>query len=357
MNKIRKELIYTYRVGNGLVLKRWIISEQDLEIQKSIIQFIKYLYDNCSEFEDMTFKAGNILKSIISALFPYDSLNYPCDTTGKDSTKRNEEEKCHISSQLLFNLISHMLIVTTKQNNKLIPLIELIFDSTPLSINETQLFLFQSKVLFNYIEWLQSNVSRELFLENKIISTNISKFSSYVTDRICAGLFYSDLAKVFFDYLIYMLEQIEEIEQSSNELALNQPATQSSISNTQARSGKMKLEVQVLYKSLNRVTIYLLAAPYGQTRNEYIYVIENIIFHQRVVLNLWNNDTEFIYVLSQLLYNFLLDDNRKLRESSMNVWKLLLLTKSGWFFLFLSSLLFISIHSALQILLSLLHFN
>ena len=315
-------------IDNAMQLKRWVISDNDVDIQKAIIQFTKYLFDNCTEFQEIIWndKKTDILRNIVYVLFPNDSLNYPCDTS-LDTIKKKEEEKCHISASYMFNLLSHFLITSNAHQNKLVILFEKLFDCVPIGHDDSEILLYQTKLIFDFLTSAELSVSQQLFQENKTVANNIAKFCSFIIDRICAGILPS-VGREFFDFLIILLERIEGITETETDFDERYPKTIQPI----IPKGKMKNEIQILYKSLNRITIYLLYAPFGKSKEEFhtnmLHVINNIRYHHKVVLNNWNNDTDFINVLCQLLYNFLLDDNQKLRDGSMNVWKLLLLTKS-----------------------------
>jgi hypothetical protein len=58
-----------------------------------------------------------------------------------------------------------------------------------------------------------------------------------------------------------------------------------------------------------------------------MHTMNNIIYHQRFVFNENNSDQEFIYSLGSLVFPLFLNDNQEIRESSMNVWKMMMITK------------------------------
>ena len=121
-----------------------------------------------------------------------------------------------------------------------------------------------------------------------------------------------------FDFIIEILEKIEDPEAKNTlslSIGLGSGGTLNSIlcaqrhcrilrgmkqigRNTAAkRSPKAGSDISMIYGALNRLIIHLLGVPYGKTRDDFLYIIQKIIFHQRVILTLngtvlvgWNND-------------------------------------------------------------------
>ena len=304
---------------HGVNLYKWKITDKDYEIQQSVFPFISHIYENSPEFQDLLSndKTGERLANILLPLFPHNQLNFPPNNFDLHQTE--EENRCHSSAKYIFEFLQAILVNTALNvNGKLVNLFDQILDATPVNIIESQFILLQSKLLCDFVTFVKS-LPKETIFDKRNLAVNISKFCSYLVDKVCSGLF-AHGGKFTFNFLVELLEKLEGVDISYGE-------NQNKIATNLASKSKMKAEVQMIYRALNRTTIQILGVPHGKTREDFMYVIQTTIFHQQIVLNLWNNDNEFIFVVCHLLYKFLLDDNKQLREGAMNVWKLLLLTK------------------------------
>ena len=213
---------------------------------------------------------------------------------------------------MIFTLLSRVIMSALMHSPKAPAVLEQVIEAVPLNVSQTEFILYQSKVLSDVIELVHDKFHRRVVAENLRLANNLSRLCHYIVDKVVHGLFPQG-GNMVFAFLLHFLERMEDGD------------------NTQASSpasARLRSDIlQQMYRALNRIIIHLLGVPYGRTREDFLSVIQSIVFHQRVVFSPHNQDSEFIHCLCYVLYKFLLDDNRRLREGSMNVWKLLLLTR------------------------------
>ncbi len=94
-----------------------------------------------------------------------------------------------------------------------------------------------------------------------------------------------------------------------------------------ARGGLLRLgksKISPLFKPLNRCALALLGREDSK-----LWIVGQLLYNQRLVINHANDDKVFLYGLVHFLSGFLLADERELRDGSMALFKLLLIVWEG----------------------------
>jgi hypothetical protein len=148
---------------------------------------------------------------------------------------------------------------------------------------------------------------QDLDTSPKIVD-GICRFCTLVCDLAGMGLFPGG-ERSAWECLIEVLEHGESLITDSGRGGL-------------LRFGKGK--VASLFKPLNRCALALL----GRDESK-LWMVGQLLYNQRLVLNHANDDKAFLHGLIHFLAGFLLADDRELRDKSMAVFKLLLIVWEG----------------------------
>ena len=331
---------------DGVILCQWETTDIDLQIQKTIILTLSLIFQKSADFKEKLFNSNHserVIFSLISLLFPHGQLNFPSNDTISEE-EYLENEKCQLSAKYIFDLLSLILLHSAHHlNGKLISTFEMIIDCVPINVNEKQFILLQSKLMYDFTLYIKT-ITKEQLGEDRIFLSNLSKFSSYLVDKVCSSLL-SHATKYIFKFLVELIGKIETFVRDSSDPSLPSlsPSSSPSSPNPSPLSirWKYKAELQTLYKSLNRLTIFILSLPFTSSsydnnnnndndeEDTILFAIQSTINNQQVILNHFNtgNEGEFINVMCNILYKYLLNDKKELREGALIIWKLLLLSK------------------------------
>ncbi len=172
---------------------------------------------------------------------------------------------------------------------------------------EANLFILQ--LLNDVMIKVRQNVTlKDLEASPKVVD-GIFRFTSMACDLAGMGLFPGG-ERLVWECVIELFERGESVLNESSKGGLL------------TRFGKTKLTA--LYRPLNRSALALLARD--DTKR---WIVGQIIYHQRFVLNHANEDKPFLHGLVHYLTGFLLSDDRELRDGSMAILKLLLIVWEG----------------------------
>ena len=204
-----------------------------------------------------------------------------------------------------------------------------IFEATPQNISEAEFLKFEETILKIIVEILPKKIEKHSFLQNQMIQTNIARVSCTLVDRVLQNLIPARSGSTMI--LLFLLEILQnfgilQICQSNLE-QLKKPLVPN-----------FKEVVQALYRSLYRIVLFRLSEhSMNRTSEEKAEHFGDLIKFSEMMLNspmfyiygAWglNFDKEFLYCIVYQAYLFLLSDSERLRNSVMEVFKLLLTVK------------------------------
>ncbi|KAG9303640.1 hypothetical protein G9A89_018537 [Geosiphon pyriformis] len=197
-------------------------------------------------------------------------------------------------------------------DSKVKPLLglDMVLRSFPPSLLEHQI-QFESYIYLHVVAYLKSTLQLDsnLLADNRVF-TNTARFTQLAVDAIYQGWFLNGRNQLY-ELITIVLEATQRDDEASGK----QRANDSSLA--------------TLYRSLDRIIIFKLF-EINQISAEVSMIVEmlnQLIYHQKIILSLYNNDTDFFRCLCYHLYKFLLNENSEVKKSSMSIWKLLMLQK------------------------------
>ncbi|KAI7902410.1 uncharacterized protein BX663DRAFT_435357 [Cokeromyces recurvatus] len=190
----------------------------------------------------------------------------------------------------------------SKQLNGLV----LVLSAFPPSFHEQQL-QFESYIMTHILQNLKSTVQLDInLLSDPRILSNIAKFTQIAADAVIQGRFKEGGAEQTYDLLATILETLY----IDNQYGTNDAS------------------VITLYRSFNRMIQVKMSdlIEYNDTSKTAAF-LDHCVHYQKIILSIKNTDIEFFKCFCYHLYRFLLSDDELIKDSAVNIWKLLVLQK------------------------------
>ena len=282
------------------------MSKELSNVQQTLIKFITYLFDNCTAFGDACTNT-DVIQAIVAVSFP----RKPIDVA-KDS-------KMEESITLLFRLLVQIIDENFKISSKGVPVFASIIESAPPTLWDSEEHVsFVTRLTTELLEALESTASRKEFYENEKLSSNLAKFCTFVVDKVQVGIL-AKTDKQVLQFIFHLLERIGEgVDVTGSGVGM--------FSSTQMPKPAVKPDIQTIYKSMNRLIIHMISST--GSKEHVIYTIKRVMNNQKIVMSSVNGDQDFFFTLTCISARFLWDDDSDLRENTVFLWKILLLTRS-----------------------------
>ena len=274
------------------------ISHEAVRIQAAVLQFLIYLFTNCNELQEYARTKTDLFDYLVRIVFIQDTSSEVfslSDEATLSSGKINE------TVVLVYDFLCQVVDISFKTQAKGFILLENIIEAAPYSDDDTQFVAFQTKILSDLIYQFEANFLKKDYVENSKLVSNMAKFAVFIVDKAYQGLFTAN-PRLVFDFVVHLLERTEDESVYKN----NKP------------------DIKDIYRSLNRIILHLAS---NDNKTDVMHTLNNIIYHQRFVFNENNSDQEFIFSLGSLVFPLFLNDTQEIRESSMNTWKMMMITK------------------------------
>lgn len=358
---------------NPVMLCRWPITPLELNIQVTVIQFLSFLVKNNPNFQSVFWndKEGTTTQSVVSVLFPHSRLNSPVcedflmtyplssnltiETQKKPSPASSlsienlaQDVSCHYSSFYMFEFLNMLLTSSVIHASRAISLLDALVESLPLH-SQDEFILFYRKILFDLMITLPRSLKRKMLFDSRTTFSNVSKLCEMIVHKVCANLI-PNFGRIVFRFIVELLNIIDEDEEDTDKILR--------IHQISPSKQKVKNELNLIYRSLNRVIIFLLAmesvpkeSPRGGNQKSVRSADEGLAEAERGKVDGRNGDEEhnkksfidvltvitrehsiirgnfehdFFYHLCHVLYKFLLDADKDLRQAAMATWSQLL---------------------------------
>lgn len=183
--------------------------------------------------------------------------------------------------------------------------------------------LFQSKVLYDLVCYYLQKIPSKL-LANPTWLANIGRFSHLLVDKVDQDVFINGEA-ISFQFLTHVVQKI------TSEMNEAGAIVSSDSSAALASAAIVKAHLVTIHRALNRLVLRLsdrkLSGFMPKPAEQFVQTLNLIIDNQAYIFAPNNTEQDFVACLCHLLIKLALDDNRDIRVTSMNIWKLLLLTK------------------------------
>ncbi|KAI8380254.1 hypothetical protein BD560DRAFT_323822 [Blakeslea trispora] len=185
-----------------------------------------------------------------------------------------------------------------------------VFGGLPPSSHDQQL-QFESYLLTHISQSLKSSfqLDMELVYDQRVL-VNMGKFAQLAADAVIQGRFKEGGTEQTYDLLATLLELIH-----SDDVVNRYNANDAS--------------VVTLYRAFNRM-ILVKISDLEQGDQEAIRIVaflDYCIHHQKIILSSKNADLDFLKCFCYHLYRYLLSNDRRVKDSAANIWKLLILQK------------------------------
>jgi len=266
-----------------------------------------------------------------------DSINLlPSGPILKEEKEGNEEKKLELRFNEIFAyplgrfhfdflLVVAKDLIFTSTVSKMAPNVDLVFDSafaTDVSIMNsfiTKMLNVLVVELKGFIGDKQPRGDIPSFLRDQKSFSSILKFSNIAFEKVLQGSYVGG-ADILFDFLAEVLEMVN----------LEEPPTERLTSGLMrlARSNLATREdnTLALMKLFNRILLYQLEESHNNSERKMMFATR-IIYYQKVILGSANTDLEFFRSICCYLYQYLYDTNQDVQIISMNIWKLVILSK------------------------------
>ena len=287
------------------------VTKELANMQQTLIKFITYLFDNCTAFGEACTNS-EVVQSIVAVCFP----RKDSDGAASEAKDASTEE----SLALLFRLLVQIIDENFKTSTKGVTVFANIVESAPATCWDSDEHVsFVTRLTTELLEALESTASRKEFYENEKLSANLAKFCTYAVDKITLGLL-AKIDKQALQFLFHLLERLGEggdITGSGIGMA----------SSSQGSKPASKPDIQTIFKAMNHLIIHMITT--GGAKEQLVYTIKRTMNNQKIVMSTVNSDQDFFFTLMCTTSRFLWEDDSELLESTVYLWKLLLLTRSS----------------------------
>eukprot|EP01113_Clastostelium_recurvatum_P033194 TRINITY_DN4361_c0_g1_i1.p1 TRINITY_DN4361_c0_g1~~TRINITY_DN4361_c0_g1_i1.p1 ORF type:complete len:3468 (+),score=1121.67 TRINITY_DN4361_c0_g1_i1:47-10450(+) len=303
--------------------------------QHNVLKFLMHLFEVCADFQGACTQT-ELLEYLVSVVFPNGSLNiseparddrpvpptspslvtFSSSYTPTINPNNNNSNNAFgpvlpdTTVTLVFMLICRIVEQAIKSSSKAITVVETATEASPLNAPGAQAVMYMTRVLSDAMHAMEASVSsRSDFFENERLANNLGKFCTMLVEYVQAGMFLYG-GRPVFHFILSLLYKIEGEGHRENK---------------SIRS----LDLQLIYKALNRSIIFLLSQP-AQTDTPFQdpkYIILAIVQYQKIILGPNNVDHDFVPCLCYYLYRFTLADDAHSREGALTIWRLLLSLK------------------------------
>eukprot|EP01132_Coremiostelium_polycephalum_P005552 gene5552-6914_t len=290
--------------ANAIGLSTFATPEIASNLQHTILTYFMYLFHENHNFQQECY-SPKMIEYLISILFPNGRINlssniFATSVTGGTSSSGVKDRVL----DLVLKFLCQIILSSLRKTSKAISIVELVLESTPLNVADEEFILYHTKIFVDSMYTIETNITKSEFFDSEKIHSNLVKLCTMMVDRVYLDVIVhtnkSVVSKRVFQFLVKILEKLEA-----------------------DRNGLKS--VQPIYRSLNRIILYLIN---NGTDSELSFVTNHIINHQRIIFSDNNNDSDFVACLCYLLYQRLRSDSQESVDSATKLWKLLMSQKS-----------------------------
>eukprot|EP00727_Mastigamoeba_balamuthi_P006242 m51a1_g2237 putative wd repeat and fyve domain-containing protein 3 (4017) ;mRNA; f:264190-277056 len=285
---------------------------------QTLMKFAKHLHDNCADFAAVCAKPET-LELLVSCLFCKGAIR------ASPVQKPNSlEQQLWASVDLVYQLLVQVVDSSFKRiiaeggsfrTGTLAVLDAATKDSVPDGVGETDAAQFQSRVVLDLLEQVESTASRREFLEDDRLAHGLERLCSTLADRLFSGTLGAAADRQVLQFLLHLLERVDA----------DSPQVRSARGDT----------IKTLYHALNRVVVIMMkTAIMTQSPEQQLMVLRRIINSNKIVLSTSNSEDPFFRTLLYVIYPVMAaepQDSSSLqgqaREAAFTVWKLIQLTR------------------------------
>ena len=250
------------------------LSEGLKEYPVTLTQFLFYLYHNAADFMPV-FMTDQVLTALAGTLFPAT----PASPTKKDQhpARRNV---IHFMKTLIVDALSLPV------SNKTPPTLDLLLDAQPDQTTQRQQCRFQTDLLAVIMDHL---LAADILIgdgaalpivpggSQHYVAPNVFYLASRLVDKMWQGIIDKDPDDVF----TFVLKLISQAK----------------------RRGEGSLNLEGIYRCLNRTVLYMLSRPHSSVANQMtvLDVLHKIVTERNILFGAGNHDLEFFGCLTYCL--------------------------------------------------------
>ncbi|KAL6046858.1 WD repeat and FYVE domain-containing protein 3 [Balamuthia mandrillaris] len=241
---------------------------------------------------------------------------------------------CLKMQEFVMRFIIRIIDRAMKHSSKAMQVIRYVLEAAPSSCTESELIGYISAVLTMLMNSFMSASSQaeesgssffKTLLANPTLFANLSRFCLLLAEQVVYQFFPTGTLPVF-KFVSHLLKLC---------LTSSEFGGDSSEGKGKKVKKKFKTELQILFLAMQHIALHLLCLPQEvpppvttlPPEYDLTYVLNKLINKQRVILCEENPDKNIVFCLCHHLRPLLLHDNRAMRNATMNIFKLMLITK------------------------------
>ncbi|KAK5575935.1 hypothetical protein RB653_007070 [Dictyostelium firmibasis] len=300
-----------------LKMSQFATPEESSNLQHTMLTYFIYLFHENQYFQQECYSQP-MVEELISILFPSGRINLPplYNSTGQTNGIKDRV------LDLVVKFLCQIMLSAMRKTSKAISIIEMVLEGSPTTATDEEFILYHSRILLDLMYVVETNITKTEFFDNERVHSNLIKLSSMLVDRVNLEQLVKNnkiiIAKRIFLFIVKILEKLE------------------------ADRAGLQRTVQSLYKSLNRIILFLINHT---TDTDLSFVANHIINHQRIIFSENNLDSDFMNAFCYPSYKLLISDQHEHVDNSIKLWRLLLSLKSSSYIESIASVLQLKVSS------------
>ena len=256
------------------------------EYPVTLTQFLFYLYHNVADFMPV-FMRCDVLTALAATLFP--TTTSASTSPSGSPLKKDDPLSTHPTRRNVLNFMRVLIVDSLSlqiQGPKSPPIIDLLLDAKPEFTTEAQRGIFQTELLGNVMDHL---LAADILIgegaalpivpsgNSQHIAPNVFYLASRLVDKMWQGKISKEPEEVY-TFVIKLIFQAK-------------------------RRGEGSLNLEGIYKSLNRTILYMLSRPHSSVASQMtvLEVLHKVTSDRNIIFGAGNHELEFFGCLTYCL--------------------------------------------------------